>query len=86
MSQIGQAERVTQSRVIKLFVEELGYRYLGDWTDRPNNSNVEEKDLSAYLTKQGYSTALISRALDKIRVEANNPTHPTSSERLIKCA
>ena len=73
MSQIGQAERVTQNRVIKLFVEELGYSYLGDWTDRPNNSNVEEKFLSAYLTKQGYSTALISRALDKIRVEASNP-------------
>lgn len=73
MSQIGQTERVTQNRVIKLFVEELGYRYLGDWTDRPNNSNVEEKDLSAYLTQQGYNVALISRALDKIRVEANNP-------------
>ena len=70
---IGQLERVTQNRIIQLFVDELGYRYLGDWTDRPNNSNIEETYLSAYLAKQGYSTALINRALDKIKVEANNP-------------
>ena len=70
---IGQLERVTQNRIIQLFVDELGYRYLGDWSDRPNNSNIEEALLSAYLTKQGYSTAHISRALDKIKVEANNP-------------
>ncbi len=73
MCPIGQAERVTQNRVIKLFVEELGYRYLGDFTDNPNNSNVEEKLLSAYLSKQGYSAAQFSRALDRIRVEASNP-------------
>lgn len=73
MGQIGQAEHVTQSRVIKLFVEELGYRYLGDWADRYKNSNVEEEILSAYLSKKGYSTVLISRTLDKVRAEANNP-------------
>ena len=42
MSAIGQPERVTQNRVIALFREELGYRYLGDWTDRDDNSNIEE--------------------------------------------
>ena len=73
MSQIGQAERITQNRVIKLFVDELGYNYLGDFTDNPNNSNIEEKHLNAFLTKQGYIAAQISRVLDKIRGEASNP-------------
>ena len=73
MSQIGQAERTTQNRVIRLFLDELGYGYLGDFTDNPNNSNIEEKHLSAFLSKQGNSVAQISRALDKIRVEASNP-------------
>lgn len=47
MSPIGQPEHATQDRVITLFHTELGYPYLGDWTDRPANSNVEEKLLTA---------------------------------------
>lgn len=73
MPTIGQKERATQNRIIKLFVEELGYRYLGDFSDNPNNSHVEEKHLTAYLSKQSYDAPLISRALDKLRVEASNP-------------
>lgn len=34
MSGIRQPERATQDRVIALFRAELGYRHLGDWTDR----------------------------------------------------
>ncbi len=34
MKKIGQPERVTQNRVTALFRNELGYRYLGDWTER----------------------------------------------------
>ena len=49
MSTIGQPERATQNRVIALFRDELGYRYLGDWTDRDGNSNIEEGLLTAYL-------------------------------------
>ena len=37
MSNIGQPECETQNRVIALFRDELGYRYLDDWTDRPDN-------------------------------------------------
>ena len=55
MSDIGQPERATQNRVIALFRDELHYRYLGDWTDRDGNSNIEEGLLTAYLTKSGYS-------------------------------
>ena len=51
MSTIGKPERATQNRVIALFRDELGYRYLGDWTDRDGNSNIEEELLTAYLTQ-----------------------------------
>ena len=32
----GNAERVTRNRVIAFFRDELGYRYVGDWTGRSN--------------------------------------------------
>ena len=73
MSTIGQPERATQNRVITLFRDDLNYRYLGDWTDRDGNSNIEETLLSAWLTKSGYTPAKISRALFKLRTEADNP-------------
>jgi type I restriction enzyme R subunit len=34
MTDIGQKERATQNRVIKLFRERLGYDYLGNWEDK----------------------------------------------------
>ena len=49
MSVVGQRERATQNRVIALFCDELRYRNLGDWTDRPDNSNIEEGLLTAYI-------------------------------------
>ena len=73
MSTIGQPERATQNRVVALFHDELGYRTLGNWIDRPNNSNVEATLLTAYLNKRGYSAAQIGRALDRLRAEAGNP-------------
>jgi len=39
---VGQPERATQNRIIKLFKDELGYTYLGNWEDRIDNSNIEE--------------------------------------------
>ncbi|AJX71489.1 hypothetical protein [Burkholderia pseudomallei] len=51
--EIGKSEKATQNRVIKLFTEQLKYDYLGDWTDRVGNNNVEEGPLSAYLTEGG---------------------------------
>ena len=70
---VGKPERVTQNRVIALFRDELGYRYLGDWSDRPANSNIEEKLLTDYLTRAGYSPEQISRAIYLLRTEAENP-------------
>lgn len=73
MSTIGQLERVTQSRVVALFRNELGYRPLGDWTDRPGNSNIEESLLRAHLIKAEYSSEQIGRAIHLLRTEADNP-------------
>ena len=73
MSAIGKPERETQHRVIQLFREELGYRYLGDWSDRPDNTNIEENLLSSYLTGAGYSPEQISRAIYLLKLEAENP-------------
>lgn len=71
MTTIGQPERHTQNRVIALFRQELGYRFLGDWTDR-ENSNIEEGMLAAWLIKSGCTQAQISRALHILRTEASN--------------
>ena len=72
MSDIGKPERATQNRVVALFRDELTYRYLGDWTDREGNSNIEEGLLSAWLGKNGYTPEQISVALHKLRTEADN--------------
>lgn len=63
MSTVGQRERATQNRIIQLFQKHLGYRYLGNWQDRPNNRSIEEGLLTAWLQKRGTSEALINRAL-----------------------
>jgi len=73
VSIIGHAEKVTQERVIKLFVEELGYKYLGDWSDRSGNSNIEDELLGAYLKRRGYTAAQISQATYKLHTETSNP-------------
>jgi type I restriction enzyme R subunit len=69
---VGQPERATQNRVIKLFRDELGYQYLGDWSDREGNSNIEETLLATYLKRRGYTDAQISAAQYKLRTEADN--------------
>ncbi len=56
-------ERLTQNRVIKLFQNELGYRYLGNLEKEENNSNVIEPILEGFLVKKGYSPTLINKAL-----------------------
>lgn len=67
MTLVGQPERATQNRVVALFRDELGYRYLGDWADRGGNSNIEEGLLTAWLTRSGYAPAQISAAPDDSR-------------------
>ena len=72
MSKVGSIERITQNRVVKLFQEELGYTYLGNWKNRENNSNIEKEHLTAYLLKKGYTNAQITKAISKLKNTANN--------------
>jgi type I restriction enzyme, R subunit len=73
MDDIGKSERETQRRVIGLFRDELKYKFLGDWTERADNSNIEEKLLGAYLRdKGGYSAAQISAAIYRLTTESHN--------------
>jgi type I restriction enzyme R subunit len=72
MSKVGAPERDTQNRVIQLFRDELDYNYLGNWSERPDNSNIETDILSKYLAKSGYNQDQINRALDILRRESDN--------------
>jgi type I restriction enzyme R subunit len=72
MSAVGKPERVTQKRVIALFSNELGYRYVGDWSDRLNNSNIEGELLKEHLNRCKYSSEQISRAIYLLKTEADN--------------
>lgn len=65
-SDVGQRENETQKRVIKLFQQQLGYDYLGDWKRRSNNRNIEESVLIPWLRDQGVSDVLINRVLRKL--------------------
>ncbi len=69
------SERATQNRVIRLFKDELHYTFLGDWTDRPNNGNVEAALLTANLKKRGYSAVLAKKAIDQLQKKAGNLTN-----------
>lgn len=66
MIKVGQLERLTQNRIVKVFRDELGYEYLGNWEDREGNSHVEEGILRDYLQSCGYSVTLVTRALHEL--------------------
>jgi hypothetical protein len=63
MSKVGQKERETQNRLIRLFHEQLGYEYLGNWEERPENSNVEVERLRAWLKRRGHDERIIGKVL-----------------------
>lgn len=68
---VGQRERITQARVIRFFVEALGYQYLGDWHTRANNCNIEPALLTAWLEKRGVAATLIPRVLRQLEQAAS---------------
>ncbi|WP_019589393.1 MULTISPECIES: type I restriction endonuclease subunit R [unclassified Thioalkalivibrio] len=66
MSTVGQRERLTQQQVLRVFQDELSYRYLGDWKDRAGNRNIEENLLRDWLARQGHEERVINRALREL--------------------
>ncbi|MGB3653379.1 MAG: type I restriction endonuclease subunit R [Rivularia sp. (in: cyanobacteria)] len=84
MYQVGQRERQTQNRVVQLFQQRLSYRYLGNWKDRINNSNIETAILTDFLRdKQGYSDTLITKALyelDKVAGDQGRSLYDINKE------
>ncbi|MBL1411090.1 type I restriction endonuclease subunit R [Sphingobacterium faecale] len=63
---INPIERITQNRIVKLFLEQLSYVYYGNWEKRDNNSNVEEEKLKANLLKRGYTETLVNKAVKEL--------------------
>lgn len=63
---VGQKEIATQKHVIQWFTDKLKYDYLGNWKDRPNNSNIEQDLLIAWLKQQGHSQQIVDQVLRKL--------------------
>lgn len=70
-SEVGQLERVTQDRVVDLFQNKLNYRYLGNWEEREDNSNIETEILTEFLQKK-YDSNLITKTLYELDKVAND--------------
>lgn len=73
-NQVGQIERATQQRVVKLFSETLGYDYLGNWSERVGTRNVDMDLSTRFLQRQGYDDTLITKALHQLSKVAGDQT------------
>lgn len=72
MSGVGDIEKATQDRVVKLFQEQLGYYYLGDWEERQGNSSIEQSLLAKHLKFAGYNGPLIDKAIYELTKAAGD--------------
>jgi type I restriction enzyme R subunit len=71
MSKVGQIERETQNRLVKLLQEKLGYNYLGNW-EKQYNSNLVESEYLAFQTSRGVSEDLAKKSFRELQKIASN--------------
>jgi len=70
---VGQIERDTQNKIVKVFCDKLGYDYLGNWEKREeDNKNIEEEYLYNFLKKKGYSENIIKKAIEELKRVVEN--------------
>ncbi|RJQ25600.1 type I restriction endonuclease subunit R, partial [Candidatus Parcubacteria bacterium] len=74
MSTIGQKERLTQNRIIRLFQDNLKYDYLGNWEKDRENHNIEEHYLRAFWKKKRVNETLANKALYELNKVAGDQT------------
>ena len=71
---VGPRERLVQNRVVGL-LGALGWRHLGDWSQRAGNANIEPALLEPWLAARGrYPAPVIRRAVDALTRAAANRT------------
>jgi type I restriction enzyme R subunit len=70
VSPVGQKERATQNRVVKLFRKRLGYEYGGNLEDQ-DNTNVDEALLRQNLLARGCDEELVKRAVQQLLTAAS---------------
>ncbi|HEY0225119.1 MAG TPA: HsdR family type I site-specific deoxyribonuclease, partial [Mycobacterium sp.] len=70
MTTVGQLERKTQDRVVKLFQERLAYEYGGNREDQ-DNANVDGALLRQYLLARDYDEEIVGRAVQQLLTTAS---------------
>lgn len=74
MGTVGQKERLTQNRIVRLFQDSLKYDYLGNWEKDRENHNIEEHYLRAFWKKKRVSETLANKALYELNKVAGDQT------------
>ena len=68
---IGAREKATQARLLDLFVDELGYKYLGNKTDE-DNQNILTDLLWSNLERRGYTRRAVGAAIVQLQSAAGS--------------
>ncbi|ASY11821.1 type I restriction enzyme, R subunit [Candidatus Planktophila dulcis] len=71
MSRVGQIERETQNRLVKLLQVDLGYDYLGNW-EKQYNSNLVESEYLAFQSSKGVGQDFAKRSFRELEKIASN--------------
>lgn len=72
MNGVNEKEVVTQKRILReVFIDKLGYTYLGNFKDKTNNSNVIDELVLKFLNRY-YGEEFSKKILNELKKYANN--------------